>query len=138
MKLDKIKFARLVHFIGVRLGRDYMNDEFVTDLDAMIDVNVPAQEKQYVSFELVDELLRQMAAGQKIPAIKAYRCLCNAGLKESKDAVEKYWPAQTNKEMLNDMLTVIDKTVIGNTTMLSNFDAEGLHMIKAFINTYVK
>jgi hypothetical protein len=29
--------------------------------------------------------------GEKIPAIKAYRLLTGAGLKESKDAVEKYW-----------------------------------------------
>jgi ribosomal protein L7/L12 len=41
---------------------------------------------------MVDELLLYMGKGtQKIEAIKAYRNLTGAGLKESKDAVERYW-----------------------------------------------
>ncbi|SRR5258708_28046824 len=90
MKLDKIKFAMLIGYICDMTNRTIDHNEII-DIDNIIDIELPAVEKQYVSFELVDELLRQMALGQKIPAIKAYRELCHAGLKESKDAVEKYW-----------------------------------------------
>ena len=99
MKLDKIKFARLVAFLS-RNGFDGFEDN-IQALDDMIDIDVSAQEKLYVSAELVDELLRQMALGNKIPAIKAYRELCNAGLKESKDAVEGYWVAKSNFDVDN-------------------------------------
>lgn len=96
MKLDKIEFAKLLNWIG-RRGLQLDSGD-VLDIDNMIDIEVPAVEKQYVSFELVDELLRQMALGNKIPAIKAYRDLCHAGLKESKDAVERYWVSKPIKE----------------------------------------
>jgi len=90
MKLDKIKFARLIGWLE-RVHALNLQQVDIEKLDNIIDIEVPAVEKQCVSFELVDELLRQMALGNRIPAIKAYRELCHAGLKESKDAVERYW-----------------------------------------------
>lgn len=45
----------------------------------------------------VDALLIEMQASQKIAAIRAYRALTNAELKESKDAVERYWTAKEQK-----------------------------------------
>ncbi len=48
-----------------------------------------------VSCDSVDELLSNMGReGKKIEAIKAYRILTGTGLKEAKDAIEKYWIAQ--------------------------------------------
>lgn len=38
----------------------------------------------------ITDLLNAIKKGEKIEAIKAYRSLTNMGLKESKDAVEKY------------------------------------------------
>jgi len=100
MKLDKIKFARIIGYIE-RVYALNLNQNDVEKLDNLIDIEVPVQEKLYVSAELVDELLRQMALGNKIPAIKAYRELCHAGLKESKDAIEGYWVAKSNLDVDN-------------------------------------
>ena len=55
-----------------------------------IEVPEPVANKAYCAD--VDNLLMLMNEGtRKIEAIKAYRILTGAGLKESKDAVEKYW-----------------------------------------------
>lgn len=49
-------------------------------------------QRAVVAEDDVNNLLRLMAAKeQKIDAIKAYRQITNAGLKEAKDAVERYW-----------------------------------------------
>lgn len=95
MKLDKIKFAKLIHFIGNRLNT-HLNDVFIESLDELIDVDVePVKTYQVdahlVDAHLVDDLLRQIANPDGfIPAIKAYRSLTGAGLKEAKEAVERY------------------------------------------------
>ncbi len=116
MKLDKIKFAQVVAYIG-KLKPEISVDVYA--LDSMIEVDVPIVEKQYVSAELVDELLKQMFIGAKIPAIKAYRELCHAGLKESKDAVEKYWGNKsyshsTDNATLDDILHSAGRDKAGN------------------------
>lgn len=89
MKLDKIKFGRLVaHCIsnGMSAG------EYEVDtLDQLCDIDVPEAAK--VNHEDVNELLRCMLSANAdgfIPAIKAYRALTNAGLKEAKEAIERY------------------------------------------------
>ena len=87
MKLDKIKFGRLVAFLS-RNGFDGYEDN-IQCLDDMIEIDIPKQE--YVEVAKVDELLRQLNAHDGfIPAIKAYRVLTGAGLKESKEAIERY------------------------------------------------
>jgi ribosomal protein L7/L12 len=101
MKLDKIKFAKLIHHI-TQFG---FNGD-VEDIDDMIDINVPEAPKALT--HEVDELLRCMLSANSdgfIPAIKAYRVLTNAGLKEAKEAIERYRStpklnAWTKKEML--------------------------------------
>ena len=40
-----------------------------------------------------DNIMQLLRRGQKIEAIKAYRAMTSVGLKEAKDAVEKYWYA---------------------------------------------
>ncbi len=89
MKLDKMKFAKVVaHCVQNGLSQ---GDWEIERLDELIEFEVE-QPKNVVPFEAVDELLRCMAGGtEKIQAIKAYRTLTGVGLKESKDAVEKYW-----------------------------------------------
>lgn len=85
MKLDKIRFAMLVSWIG-RRGIELDADD-CNELDNLINITVP--DVEFTCVEKVDDLLRGMIDGL-IPAIKAYRALTNAGLKEAKDAVEKY------------------------------------------------
>jgi hypothetical protein len=88
MKLDKIKFAKLVRYIS---GIQSQGDFDVEYLDDLIDVPTPVHNIK-VDANDVNELLKQMINpdGGFINAIKAYRNLTGAGLKESKEAVEKY------------------------------------------------
>ena len=89
MKLDRLKFAKLIGFITSQVGS--MTDWVISDLDDMIDVDLPAQKVVGANASDVDELLRQLNAPDGfIPAIKAYRVLTGAGLKESKEAIERY------------------------------------------------
>lgn len=90
MKLDRIGFATLIAYIG-SLRPEHEID--VYHLDKLTEINVEPVSTGFVEAEKVDELLRCMQGRLKvglIPAIKAYRALTNAGLKEAKEAVEKY------------------------------------------------
>lgn len=87
MRLDKIKFAKVVQFIGRSL-----DDAELTELDSLIDIDLPQQEPYRADVTAVDELLKHLnnENGSFIEAIRAYRVLTGAGLKESKDAIERY------------------------------------------------
>jgi hypothetical protein len=93
MKLDKIKFARVIaHCIsnGMSAG------EYEVDtLDTLIDIDVPQVQPYGAMPADIERLMHLMAEGtEKIEAIKIHRKLTGFGLKESKDAVEKYWPVK--------------------------------------------
>lgn len=87
MRLDKIRFAKVVQFIGRQL-----DSAELTELDALIDIDLPQQEPYRAdAAAAIDELLKHInRAGGFIETIRAYRALTGAGLKESKEAVEKY------------------------------------------------
>ena len=92
-KLNRLQFAKLVaHCCGNGMSQGEWEIERV---DELCEFEVPTQ-INYVSCEAVDDLLKQITLGEKIPAIKAYRVLTGAGLKEAKDAVEKYWNPATH------------------------------------------
>jgi ribosomal protein L7/L12 len=91
MKLDKMTFARLVaHCVsnGMSTGEYEVNT-----LDTIIDIPAPESPPAgSASPEVIAILMKHMVAGDnKIEAIKAYRQLTGHGLKEAKDAVERYW-----------------------------------------------
>lgn len=89
MKLDKIRFATLIGYLSRISGQTFAVDEIV-EIDGIIDVPVP---EPVVSPSRIDELLTCMITANEagfIPAIKAYRSLTGSGLKESKEAIEKY------------------------------------------------
>jgi hypothetical protein len=92
MKLDRFKFARLVQYITNLNHQEWLD---LNELDKLTEMDVEPVKTDKVPCELVDELLKRMLLGDKIPAIKAYRVLTGAGLKESKDAVEQYWLNQS-------------------------------------------
>lgn len=90
MKLDKIKFAEVVKFIVEMQPQNHLD---IVELDNLIDIDVEPVSTELVDVEKVNELLRCMQerlTGGFISAIKAYRALTGVGLKESKDAIEKY------------------------------------------------
>lgn len=82
---DPIKFATLISYITTLRGSG-LNDYDIQPIATLIDTLGGSQ-----SVESVDRLLSHMAAGRKIEAIKEYRIMTGAGLKDSKDAVERYW-----------------------------------------------
>lgn len=93
MKLDKIAFANVVKYVMELRPENFFDP---IDLDVLIDIAIPDQPPLYASPQFVNDLIAAMnKPGQKIAAIKAYRQLTGMGLKESKDAVERYW---TNNE----------------------------------------
>jgi len=90
MKLDKIKFAKLVaHCVSNGMSAGEWE---VEQLDNLTEIDVPEAKPGMAPFSEVDRLMFLMAQGtQKIEAIKCYRTMTGQGLKEAKDAVEKYW-----------------------------------------------
>jgi ribosomal protein L7/L12 len=89
MKLDKIRFAWLIAFV-TKHGATLSSYE-IEDIDGMLEFEVQSQPANKVACGDVDELLRQLNKPDGfIPAIKAYRVLTGAGLKESKEAIERY------------------------------------------------
>ena len=101
MKLDKMQFAYvLAHCISNGMSS---GEYEIEELDRRIDIDVPVQDTAKASQFDVDNLMYLMAEGtRKIEAIKAYRKLTGQGLKESKDAVEKYWVSKPGT--LSDIL----------------------------------
>lgn len=96
MKLDKIAFAKVVALVARIVQGGQIVGHDIDELDHLIDIPIPEPVKSYALPSEVDALLAAMnQPGKKIEAIKAYRSLTGAGLKESKDAVERYW---TNRE----------------------------------------
>jgi ribosomal protein L7/L12 len=89
MKLDKIKFAKLLAYISYTSNYDFSSD--VNYIDDLIDVDAEPN-RIYPQISDINYLMELMASGNhKIEAIKAYRKLTGLGLKESKEQVEKYW-----------------------------------------------
>lgn len=91
--MDKFVFAELISYITtLKGGGSHIGEYNCREIEALI--SRCAFQKDA---ENVNNLLLQMQQGaSKIEAIKAYRSLTNQGLKESKDAVERYWqPRET-------------------------------------------
>lgn len=91
MTINVGKFAAFVSYLTEKT-RHYFSIEDCQDMLALInnmnETVIPPQ----ADYQTVDQLMMVMNNGtQKIEAIKLYRTLTGLGLKESKDAVEKYW-----------------------------------------------
>ena len=89
--MNMLKFAALVSWLTVRSKNDIFEEFEAETLQRHIEGLMP--EVGTASCADVDALLssmQQINSGKKIEAIKAYRVLTKVGLKESKDAVERY------------------------------------------------
>lgn len=88
MRLDKLKFAALVRYICELRPQQEID---LCQLDILTDIPEPQQEPYRADATAVDCLLQNLNhENGLIDAIKAYRLLTGAGLKEAKDTVEKY------------------------------------------------
>lgn len=88
--MDKIKFAQMINRLTIWGMREISMHE-MQELNDLVKPDVP--QVPVISMEKVDVLLAAMkeaGQGKKIEAIKAYREITNAGLRESKEAVERY------------------------------------------------
>lgn len=93
VKIDTIGFAALVSFITART-QEPLYHSLVRDVHELVEQCIVEPEvPPAVTFSCtqVDTLLSYIQGQEKIPAIKAYRAMTNSGLKEAKEAVEKYW-----------------------------------------------
>lgn len=115
MKLDKIKFARLLNYIGARLGCE-MSSECVNELDDLITFEAPEAKANPAD---LNELMRAIHAGEKIAAIKAYRTMTGYGLKESKDAVELGWKSNYTKDELINKANLYTKSDTENMVIVA-------------------
>jgi ribosomal protein L7/L12 len=88
MKLDRLKFGKLVaHVVSNGMSQ---GDREIEKLDELAEFDVPTHNVR-VSENDVNELLIQISSPDGfIPAIKAYRVLTGVGLKEAKEAIERY------------------------------------------------
>lgn len=93
MKLDKIKFAKLIHYI-TECG---WNGD-VSHIDELIDIDVtPVEVPGKADPAMLNELMRAIHAGERIAAIKAYRSMTGYGLKEAMNAVERHWSTEIKR-----------------------------------------
>ena len=103
MKLDKIKFGYICTTIQIWLSerKQLLSTFDIEELDRLIDIEV--QEKYRINPDRLEDLLRLIVnntgTATKIEAIKVFRELTGAGLKESKDAVERHL---VDKRVQND------------------------------------
>lgn len=103
MKLDKVKFATLLNWLG-RRGLQLDNED-IQDIDNLISIEAPEVNVAYPATSDINELMKLMAGGtQKIEAIKLHRKLTGWGLKESKDEVERHWNRGWSQNQLSDAI----------------------------------
>ena len=105
MKLDRIKFAKLVGWLSYSFNIEIHDYDDLATLDQLTDVDCqPVEVPGKADPATINELMRAIHAGEKIAAIKAYRSVTGYGLKEAKDAVEKDWERKYSKHELNEKL----------------------------------
>ena len=90
INISLAKFGTMMSNLTNKTGYNFRAYDTQEVVQSIIDMVEPAHEQNKV--ELIDALMKYMVEGtHKIDAIKCHRSLTGFGLKESKDAVEKYW-----------------------------------------------
>jgi hypothetical protein len=87
--MNKLHFAKLVAFIASQSGQAM--DDWVLEQLSQLTTMPPVASKIVCDVDALYQMMEAMQQGRKIDAIKAHQALTGYGLKESKDAVEKYW-----------------------------------------------
>jgi ribosomal protein L7/L12 len=152
MKLDKIRFANLVQYISNQIG--FVYPDVVNGLDDIIEFDVPTPTELPAPTSIfgkasetdVNKLLYAFAAGdRKIEAIKAYRSLTGAGLKESKEAIERFTPPKTDDQytakdyqfkLLDKVHTANSKDPDADPHILDGFSDRDLRKVYEYISSF--
>lgn len=144
MKLDKIAFAKVIAYISNIVSREVIDNTDIQVLDDLIDVPIPELENIKTDPVLLDELIRKIVEGQyKIEAIKLYRQITGFGLKDAKDAVEKYWIGKT-PDKTTQMISKLDAQLddlynhraSGEVFILDGLTTTQLIKVKEFIESF--
>ena len=143
MKLDKIAFANVVKYVMELRPENFFDPQ---DLDNLIDIDVPVQDNPRINPDDLDQLLMLMAEStRKIEAIKLYRQFTGVGLREGKEAVERYWidpSRRSSKVMIDNMRNELKKQLDNvppnhnGEYILNNFTASQLVAVNDFINSF--
>jgi hypothetical protein len=134
MKLDNIRFARVISYISSSICNYQLSLGTIEDLNDLIDFEAPIVTPKASQTD-VNDLLAAFAAGdRKIEAINAYRSLTGAGLKESKDAIEKYSPPK-----YEDQYTAKDYQfkLLDNVYVANDEDKPG-HLLRGFSDSSLR
>lgn len=95
-----IKFAKLISYVTAIRSTTVSEGLQEHQIEDIAEYVTACNEPAKVTEEEVNNLMRLMKGGcLKIEAIKSYRTLTGVGLKEAKDAVEKYWVSKPNPAM---------------------------------------
>lgn len=137
MKLTRIQLAKLIGFIE-RNHAVNMTENQIENIDDIIDIEVPAQIEVYPKNENVEALMKHMAAGiSKIDAIREHRAITGIGLKDSKDAVERYWNIKMSAETLKAKQIAALQRIIDDCSIdLPQFNEEEIQVIKRWIEGF--
>jgi ribosomal protein L7/L12 len=154
MKLDNIRFARVISYISATICNYQLSVGVIEDLNDLIDFEVPTPVELPVSTSIfgkasetdVNKLLYAFSAGdRKIEAIKAYRSLTGAGLKESKEAIEKYSPPKTDDQYTakDYQFKLLDNVYVANSGdpdadphLLDGFSDHQLRIVYEYITSF--
>ena len=142
-KLSRTAFARLISYLSHNAGIEF--GEFdIENIDAMITFEEPAKLSDILpapkaSAVDVDSLLAAFHDGNRIEAIKAYRALTGYGLKESKDAVERYWVSKPRiyaSEFKANLLQKVSEAVHNKDNLLYNMTVHDIANVHDFVNSF--
>ena len=121
MKLDKIKFAKVVSWISRMTNGLEFSEEDLRELDDIVQFDTPPVPAMNATDLHVLMALMQEGT-RKIEAIKQHRMMTGYGLKESKDAVEKYWPDSTPKLSRKEMFEKLRSLNLSNDSEFHNIE----------------
>jgi ribosomal protein L7/L12 len=82
--MDKMQFAELVAWVQHKCPAELKTNE----LDRLHQMVNRDDDQHTITPDCVRDMLKQMATGRKIEAIKTHRMITGDNLKESKDAIE--------------------------------------------------
>jgi ribosomal protein L7/L12 len=138
-KLDRLKFANLIAYVcGRGANIDGADIKAIDDI-CEIDTQLIYQPTDKIAPEKLDALMKELFNPTSIiPAIKEYRSLTGASLKEAKDAVEKVRSSQfdTADNLKKRMLDSLGTTASNPHHAFYNWNVGDINSVCNFIESF--
>lgn len=87
---ETISFAKLISWLTAKTGYPFNSNDITSVADMILQMQ-PTPTVATVAPHQINPLLKAMQSNRKIDAIKEYRSLTGASLKDAKDNVERFW-----------------------------------------------